>query len=106
VGGSGNGGKAKYVPGENVVIWKIPRLQGTAEASLSGLAVLTSTTTRTAWARPPIDVEFEVGTSVVCLSVRCLPFLCFCVFFFPFFPFFFFRERETFYFELSHPVLL
>ncbi|KAF5376564.1 hypothetical protein D9757_008270 [Collybiopsis confluens] len=53
-------GKAKYVPAENVVVWKIPRLQGGQESSFSGLAHLTSTTTRQVWARPPIDVDFEV----------------------------------------------
>ncbi|KAF9011599.1 clathrin adaptor, mu subunit [Hymenopellis radicata] len=53
-------GKAKYVPGENVVVWKIPRLQGGQECTFSGTAELTSTTTRQVWARPPIDVDFQV----------------------------------------------
>lgn len=39
---------------------RIPRLQGGAEASFSGIAELTSTTTRQVWARPPIDVDFQV----------------------------------------------
>ncbi|KAK0482676.1 Mu homology domain-containing protein [Armillaria novae-zelandiae] len=53
-------GKAKYVPAENVVIWKIPRLQGGQECAFSAVAELTSTTTRQVWARPPIDVDFQV----------------------------------------------
>ncbi|OAX34189.1 clathrin adaptor, mu subunit [Rhizopogon vinicolor AM-OR11-026] len=53
-------GKAKYVPAENVVIWKIPRIQGGQECTFSATADLTSTTTRQVWARPPIDVDFEV----------------------------------------------
>ncbi|KAG1756904.1 AP-2 complex subunit mu-domain containing protein [Suillus paluster] len=53
-------GKAKYVPAENVVVWKIPRIQGGQECNFSGTASLTSTTTRQIWARPPIDVDFEV----------------------------------------------
>ncbi|KZT70085.1 clathrin adaptor, mu subunit [Daedalea quercina L-15889] len=53
-------GKAKYVPAENVVIWKIPRIQGGQEATFSAHAALTSTTTRQVWARPPIDVDFQV----------------------------------------------
>jgi len=53
-------GKAKYVPAENVIVWKMPRLQGGSEATLSGTAQLTSTTSKQAWARPPIDVDFQV----------------------------------------------
>ncbi|KAK7693905.1 hypothetical protein QCA50_003479 [Cerrena zonata] len=53
-------GKAKYVPAENVVVWKIPRIQGGQEVSFSGTASLTSTTHRQVWARPPIDVDFQV----------------------------------------------
>ncbi|KAF9014194.1 Mu homology domain-containing protein [Cyathus striatus] len=53
-------GKAKYVPAENVVVWKIPRMQGGQECTFSGTASLTSTTTRQVWARPPIDVDFQV----------------------------------------------
>jgi len=53
-------GKAKYVPAENVVVWKLPRIQGGQEWTFSGTAYLTSTTTRQVWARPPIDVDFQV----------------------------------------------
>ncbi|KIM86237.1 hypothetical protein PILCRDRAFT_816169 [Piloderma croceum F 1598] len=53
-------GKAKYVPAENVVVWKIPRLQGGQEITFGATADLTSTTHRQVWARPPIDVDFQV----------------------------------------------
>ncbi|RPD66544.1 clathrin adaptor mu subunit [Lentinus tigrinus ALCF2SS1-6] len=53
-------GKAKYVPAENVVVWKIPRIQGGQEVTFQGHASLTSTTNRQVWARPPIDVDFQV----------------------------------------------
>ncbi|KAG8908525.1 hypothetical protein FRB99_005885 [Tulasnella sp. 403] len=66
-------GKAKYVPAENVILWKIPRLQGGAEATLSGFTELTATTNRQAWARPPIDVDFQVLMLTASgLSVRYL----------------------------------
>jgi len=53
-------GKAKYVPEENVIVWKVAKLQGGQECTLSATALLTSTTTRQVWARPPIDVDFQV----------------------------------------------
>ncbi|KAF8584091.1 clathrin adaptor mu subunit [Ramaria rubella] len=53
-------GKAKYVPAENVIVWKIPRLQGGSESTLTGTASLTAVTHRQAWAKPPIDVDFQV----------------------------------------------
>ncbi|KAG5716877.1 AP-2 complex subunit mu [Termitomyces sp. T112] len=53
-------GKAKYVPAENVIVWKVPRVQGGSECTFTGTANLTSTTTRQVWARPPIDVDFQV----------------------------------------------
>ncbi|KAJ3514203.1 hypothetical protein NLJ89_g2505 [Agrocybe chaxingu] len=53
-------GKAKYVPAENVIVWKVSRLQGGQECTLGATAALTSTTTRQVWARPPIDVDFQV----------------------------------------------
>ncbi|KAG9013852.1 hypothetical protein FRB93_000233 [Tulasnella sp. JGI-2019a] len=66
-------GKAKYVPAENVILWKIPRMQGGSEATLQGLADLTATTNRQAWARPPIDVDFQVLMLTASgLSVRFL----------------------------------
>lgn len=74
-------GKGKYLPEENVILWKcvlfsnilerflvlnntttsrIPRLQGGAECTLTAMADLAATTNRVPWARPPIDVDFQV----------------------------------------------
>ncbi|UZJ51224.1 hypothetical protein CBS101457_000544 [Exobasidium rhododendri] len=53
-------GKAKYLPDENIIIWKIPRIQGGAETSLQADAELSSMTHRKAWSRPPIEVDFQV----------------------------------------------
>ncbi|EIW69574.1 hypothetical protein TREMEDRAFT_30756 [Tremella mesenterica DSM 1558] len=53
-------GKAKYVPAENIIIWKIPRIQGAQEAILTADADLAQTTHRQAWSRPPIEVDFSV----------------------------------------------
>ncbi|CAG8458132.1 12415_t:CDS:2 [Ambispora leptoticha] len=53
-------GKAKYVPDENLVIWKIPRFQGQGEFTLQGEAELSSMTVKKAWSRPPISMEFQV----------------------------------------------
>lgn len=39
---------------------RIPRIQGGQEVTFSAHAELTSTTTRQVWARPPIDVDFQV----------------------------------------------
>ena len=40
--------------------YRLPRIQGGQECTLSGTAQLTATTHRQAWARPPIDVDFQV----------------------------------------------
>lgn len=40
--------------------YRLPRVQGGQECTLSGTAQRTATTTRQAWARPPIDVDFQV----------------------------------------------
>ncbi|CED83836.1 clathrin mu subunit [Phaffia rhodozyma] len=53
-------GKAKYVPAENAIIWKMPRLQGGQEVTLHAEAFLTATTHRHAWSRPPINIDFSV----------------------------------------------
>ena len=39
---------------------RVPRVQGGQELTFNGTAQLTSTTTRQVWARPPIDVDFQV----------------------------------------------
>ncbi|RUS34841.1 Mu homology domain-containing protein [Jimgerdemannia flammicorona] len=53
-------GKAKYVPAENAIVWKITRFQGQSEFTLSGEAVLTAMTNKKAWSRPPISMDFQV----------------------------------------------
>lgn len=53
-------GKAKYVPADNAIIWKIQRFQGLAEHTLSAEADLTSLTVQKAWSRPPISMNFQV----------------------------------------------
>lgn len=52
-------GKAKYVPGENHILWKIPRMQGQQECTFTAEAELALTTHRQAWSRPPIEVDFS-----------------------------------------------
>ena len=54
-------------PPQSGSLWKcwcdfcrLPRVQGGQECTLSGTAQLTATTHRQAWARPPIDVDFQV----------------------------------------------
>lgn len=53
-------GKAKYVPAENMIVWKIPRILGGQECTLTASADLATTTHRQAWSRPPIEVDFSV----------------------------------------------
>ncbi|KAF9348570.1 hypothetical protein BGX34_002400 [Mortierella sp. NVP85] len=53
-------GKAKYVPDENSIVWKIPRFQGQSEFMLTGEANLTAMTHKKAWSRPPISMDFQV----------------------------------------------
>ncbi|KAJ3123874.1 hypothetical protein HK098_001574 [Nowakowskiella sp. JEL0407] len=53
-------GKAKYVGSENCVVWKIQRFQGQQELFLSIEAELTVTTSKKAWSRPPISMDFQV----------------------------------------------
>lgn len=53
-------GKAKYVPAENVIIWKIPRFQGQTDTTFTAEASLSQTTHRKPWSRPPISIDFQV----------------------------------------------
>ncbi|KAG0311722.1 AP-2 complex subunit mu, partial [Dissophora globulifera] len=57
---SASTGKAKYVPGDNSIVWKIPRFQGQSEFMLTGEANLTAMTHKKAWSRPPISMDFQV----------------------------------------------
>ncbi|KAK9727998.1 clathrin associated protein complex medium subunit [Basidiobolus ranarum] len=53
-------GKAKYVPDENCIIWKVQKFQGQAEYGFSCEVTLTSMTIVKAWSRPPISMDFQV----------------------------------------------
>lgn len=53
-------GKAKYQPADNFIVWKIPRIQGQQECTLTAEADLAMTTHRQPWSRPPIEVDFSV----------------------------------------------
>ncbi|KAH8930093.1 clathrin adaptor, mu subunit [Atractiella rhizophila] len=53
-------GKAKYLPSDNQIVWKIPRLQGGQDTTFTAEATLTPTTHRKPWSRPPISVDFQV----------------------------------------------
>ncbi|KAI9500384.1 Mu homology domain-containing protein [Coemansia spiralis] len=53
-------GKAKYIPEENMIVWRISRFQGLQEASLTAVADLVHMTKPTVWSRPPICLDFQV----------------------------------------------
>uniref|UniRef100_A0A7S0N9W6 MHD domain-containing protein n=1 Tax=Pyramimonas obovata TaxID=1411642 RepID=A0A7S0N9W6_9CHLO len=54
-------GKAKYNAADNCLVWKIRRFPGQTELGMSAEVELVSTTTeKKAWARPPINLEFQV----------------------------------------------
>jgi AP-2 complex subunit mu-1 len=53
-------GKAKYVPSENVIEWKIARFAGQSEFVLSAEAELSTMTTFKAWSRPPLSMQFSL----------------------------------------------
>ena len=45
---------------DHVSLYRIARIQGGQECTIRATADLTRTTTRQVWARPPIDVDFQV----------------------------------------------
>jgi AP-2 complex subunit mu-1 len=53
-------GKCKYKGSDNSLIWKIQKMQGGQEVSLTATAQLSLTTTKKTWSRPPISLDFEV----------------------------------------------
>ncbi|CAD6583265.1 MAG: hypothetical protein CYPHOPRED_002276 [Cyphobasidiales sp. Tagirdzhanova-0007] len=53
-------GKAKYSPSDNLIVWKIPRIQGQSDITFQAEAIRTSSTHQKAWSRPPIAVDFQV----------------------------------------------
>lgn len=55
------GGTAKYKSAEEALVWKIKKFQGATELTLSAEIELVSTTTeRKAWHKPPISMDFHV----------------------------------------------
>lgn len=68
-----NLGKAKYKPGANAIIWKIPRCSGGKSAACKiKIELLGNPADRKKWTKPPISVNFEVPFSCSGLSVRYL----------------------------------
>jgi len=57
-----NGGRAKYQPSVDAIVWRIKRFPGMAEATLSAEVELLSTISsdKKAWSRPPISMQFQV----------------------------------------------
>ncbi|KAJ3306593.1 hypothetical protein HDV03_004722 [Kappamyces sp. JEL0829] len=55
-----NGGKAKYVGGENCFVWKVAKFQGGEEIFFSAEAELTHLSVKKQWVRPPITLDFQV----------------------------------------------
>jgi AP-2 complex subunit mu-1 len=55
-----SGGKAKYEPEQNNIVWKISRFSGGSECLLNAEATLTSTTVNKAWSRPPLSLNFNL----------------------------------------------
>ena len=53
-------GKAKYVPGENCVHWKIKKFPGDASCILKGDVKMVASLSAKVWARPPITMDFQV----------------------------------------------
>jgi len=55
-------GKAKYIPEQDAIIWRIRRFPGDAEYTVRADVGLIATTTieKKTWSRPPISMEFQV----------------------------------------------
>ncbi|ODV92160.1 hypothetical protein CANCADRAFT_63534 [Tortispora caseinolytica NRRL Y-17796] len=58
---STTGGKAKYDPSRNAIIWKFSRLNSTSDYSLTASAELISMVNRKPWAKPPIQADFTIS---------------------------------------------
>lgn len=53
-------GRAKYEPERQAIVWRIRRFPGEAEYSLRGEVSLIAAHKGKAWARAPIEVQFQV----------------------------------------------
>jgi hypothetical protein len=69
-------GKAKYVPKEQAIVWKIGKMRGDASYTLKGDCRMLIGIGQQKWARPPITLEFQVR---LCLFVYVHVCVCVCV---------------------------
>ncbi|CAM9355930.1 unnamed protein product [Chrysoparadoxa australica] len=53
-------GRGKYEPEQGAIVWRIKRFTGQTEAAFSASVQLTASIRDKAWARPPIQAEFQV----------------------------------------------
>ncbi|CAN6611172.1 AP-2 complex subunit mu [Trichomonascus vanleenenianus] len=58
---SASNGRAKYVPAENQIVWKIGRFTGGSEHNIHCTVDLTPTTVKKPWSRPPISMDFSLS---------------------------------------------
>lgn len=71
--GGGVGGKAKHAATENCIVWKIPKMQGGSDLTLTADADLVPNVREKTWNRPPISMDFRVLMYTASgLSVRYL----------------------------------
>ncbi|XP_063726817.1 AP-2 complex subunit mu-like [Symsagittifera roscoffensis] len=65
-------GRAKYKSGENIISWKIKRMGGSKDATLTADVEFMDSKDRKKWTRPPISMNFEVPFAPSGLKVRYL----------------------------------
>merc|ERR1719322_1489816 len=65
-------GKAKYKTSENAILWKIRRMAGMKECTITAEIELLPAKESKKWTRPPISLNFEVPFSCSGLKVRYL----------------------------------
>jgi AP-2 complex subunit mu-1 len=59
------GGKAKYDAKRHALVWKFKKFPGETEASLmANVELIATTKEKRSWARPPIELQFQVRRSV------------------------------------------
>ena len=53
-------GRAKYEPGARALVWRVSKLAGQAEMTLSAEVTLINATKEKPWIRPPISLDFNI----------------------------------------------
>jgi len=53
-------GRAKYVPEDSAIVFRLKRFQGQSETMLSADVTLMPTVRAKAWSRPPLSLDFSV----------------------------------------------